>query len=97
MDWNNLDKESYQNELTTQLEKCELNISNTDHIDETIVIINRAIKTAIETIAPPRKLKDRRPKLKVRYIQGDKSNNKNKLFAYGKSMGNHRTLKIHFC
>ena len=65
MDWNKVDKESYQNELTTQLEKYESNIINTDHIDETIENINRTINSAIKTVAPQRKLKDRRPRLKV--------------------------------
>jgi len=65
VNWNKVDKESYQNVLTTQLEKCEKNISNTYRIDETIVNINREISTAIKTVAPPRKLKYRRLKLKV--------------------------------
>ena len=65
MDWNKVDKESYQNELTTQIENCESNISNTDHIDETIENIYRTINSAIKTVAPPRKLKGRRPRLKV--------------------------------
>jgi hypothetical protein len=65
VDWNKVDKESYQNVLTIQLEKCEMNISNTDHIDETIVIINRSINTAIKTVVPPVKLKYRRPRIKV--------------------------------
>jgi hemolysin activation/secretion protein len=65
VDWNKVDNESYQNELTTQLEKCESSIINTDHIDETIENINRTINSAIKTVAPPRQLKGRRSKLKV--------------------------------
>jgi len=92
-----VEKESYQNELTTQLEKCESNSSNTDHIDETIENINRMINSAIKTVAPPKKLKGQRPKLKVMNEDIYKAiRAKNKLIAYEKSMGNHRTLKIHF-
>jgi hypothetical protein len=65
VDWNKVDKESYQNELKTQLENCESNISNTDDIDETIENIYRTINSAIKTVAPPRKLKGRRTRLKV--------------------------------
>ena len=73
MDWNKVDKESYHNELTTQLEKYESNIINTDHIDETIENINRTINSAIKTVAPPRKLKGRRPRLKVMNEDIDKA------------------------
>jgi hypothetical protein len=73
VDWNKVDKESYQNELTTQLEKYESNIINTNHIDETIENINRTINSAIKTVAPPRKLKGRRPRLKVMNEDIDKA------------------------
>ena len=64
-DWNKVDGEKYKETLNEQLEAVDLQLNDNAQIDTAIMKVNSAITTAIATIAPPRKVRRKKPKLKL--------------------------------